>query len=210
MSVKKILTMKNNEKLLRTRSEPVKKIDKSVKQLIQDIKDTMEHVGDDEAAGLAAIQIGVPKRIFGAFLNRHVEEGEAQSNEQEEKPYEPPVIFINPEILSNSEDQERGFDGCLSIPGMMGYTDRHLKLRIRYMDEDGKTQERDFEGWDARVIQHEYDHLEGVLFLDRLDPMKDLFVYTRDEKGKVKTVPYAKIVEQAAQAANEKPSPLKP
>lgn len=193
MGVKKILTLGKHDKLLRTKSEPVKKINKEVRQLIEDIRDTIDA---NPAVGLAAVQIGVMKRVFGARM--------AYKSDQEKEEMQPPTIFINPEILSLSEETEREFDACLSIPGMFGHTNRSLKVRLRYMDEDGHIQEREFEGWDARVIQHEYDHVEGVLFLDRLASLNDLMVYVRGEDGKTKAVPYSDAIRQAEQRAVEK------
>lgn len=190
MAVKKILTIGRYEKLLRTRAEPVKKINKDVKQLIEDIKDT---IAANPAVGLAAPQIGVLKRVFGARMHYH--------EEQPEEEMSPPTIFINPEIVELSEEVERGFDACLSIPGMMGYTDRNIRIRVHYLDEDGKRQDRVFTGYDARVILHEYDHLEGVLFFDRLKSLEDLFVVTVDGEGKHVHTPYLKAVQRAETAA---------
>src|SRR5260221_3479623 len=149
MPSRKILTLDKHAKILRSTSEPVKKINKEIKQLIQDIKDTIEDP-DVPAIGLAAPQLGVLKRVFGARM--------AYEDHQEDEKMASPTIFINPEILEQSEEAERGYDACLSIPGMMGYTDRKLKIKLRYMDETGHTVVNDFENWDARVIQHEIDH----------------------------------------------------
>ncbi|MBX3085602.1 MAG: peptide deformylase [Anaerolineae bacterium] len=192
MAVKKILTIDKYEKQLRTKTEPVKKITKELKQLFQDIKDTIEA---NPAVGLAAPQIGVMKRIFGVRLGY-------KDDQPENEDMQPPIILINPEILEEAPEVERGWDACLSIPGMMGYTERNLKIRVRYMDEDGKTQEREFEGFDARAVQHEIDHLNGVLFTDRLANLGDLYVYVKDAKGKRKPVPYPEAVRRAAEATD--------
>jgi peptide deformylase len=194
MAVKKILTIDKYEKQLRTKTEPVKKITKDLKQLFQDIKDTIDA---NPAVGLAAPQIGVMKRIFGVRLG--YKDDLPAEVEQE---MGPPIILINPEILEQAPEVERGWDACLSIPGMMGYTERNLKIRVRYMDEDGKTVERDFEGFDARAIQHEMDHLDGVLFTDRLANLGDLYVYVKDSKGRRKPMPYPEAVRRAAEATD--------
>jgi peptide deformylase len=186
MAVKKILTLGRYEKILRSRCEPVKKFNADMKQLAKDIRDTIDA---NPAIGLAAPQIGVLKRVFGVRLGYY--------DEQPDEEMKPPIIMVNPEILEQSETLERGFDSCLSIPNMLGYSDRHLKIRVRYQDEIGKRFEREFEGWDARVIQHEYDHLDGVLFLDRLNTLEDLFVMVPDEDGKRRQVPYLEAVKQA-------------
>lgn len=192
MSIKKILTINKHEKLLKTPSEPVKKINRDIKQLIEDIRDTID---DNPAVGLAAIQIGVPKRVFGARMGYY--------EDQKDSEMLPPMIFINPEIVSQSEEAERGYDACLSIPGMMGYTDRGVKIRVRYQDEKGNWREDDFEGMDARVIQHEVDHLNGVLFLQRLASNDDLYVLVPDKEGKHKWVPYLQVVKQAEDSSDK-------
>lgn len=193
MAKRPILTIGKHEKLLRTKSEPIKKINKDIRQLAEDIRDTIQA---NPAIGLAAVQIGVPKRIFGARMN--------YQEDQEEAQMEPPMIFINPEIVEQSEETERGHDGCMSIPNMSGYTDRSVRVRMRYLDEDGKQHEREFEGWDARVVLHEYDHLEGILFLDRLKSLDDLFVHVTDSDGKSRKIPYTQAMQQAESATAAK------
>jgi peptide deformylase len=200
MAVKKILTLGRYEKILRSHCEPVKKFNADMKQLAKDIRDTIDA---NPAIGLAAPQIGVLKRVFGVRLGYY--------DEQPDEEMKPPIIMVNPEILEQSEVMERGFDSCLSIPNMLGYSDRHLKIKLRYQDEMGKRFEREFEGWDARVIQHEYDHLDGVLFLDRLNTLEDLFVMVPDEDGKRRQVPYLEAVKQAEGEVDvKKPDMLEP
>jgi len=188
MAVREVLTIKKHEKFLRTPSEPVKKVNRQTKDLCQDIIDT---IADNAAIGLAAPQIGVHKRIFGVRLN--------YKEDQPEEEMSTPIIMINPEFIEQSDDAERGYDGCLSIPGMMGYTDRKLKLRVRYLDEMGQRIEREFEGFDARAIQHEMDHLDGILYLDRLRSLDDLYVYVYDEEDNVEAVPYLEVIKHAGE-----------
>jgi peptide deformylase len=190
MTARKILTLGKHEKLLRTPSEPVKKINREVKELIQDIKDTF---ADNPAIGLAAVQIGALKRIFAARMGYDPE----KSKEDGETPDPAPIIFINPEIIAHSEARVRDHDGCLSIPGMWAETQRYQDITLRYMDETGQKQEQAFSGWDARVIQHELDHLDGILFLDRLDSLDDLMVVMRNAEGKTKTVRYTDALRRA-------------
>ncbi len=194
MAVKRILTIDKHEKILRTPSQPVKKVNREIKQLIQDIRDTIDA---NPAIGLAAPQIGVLKRVTGVRLSYEAD--------QPDEEMEPPIILINPEIVQQGEEAERGYDACLSIPGMMGYTDRKLKIKVRYLDENGKRIEREFEGWDARVVQHEIDHLDGILFLDRLESLEDLYVLTLDKEGNREPVPYLQVVQQAADAKDKSP-----
>jgi len=192
MAKKPLLFISKHEKLLRTHSEPVKKVNSEVKQLIQDLKDTMDA---NPGVGLAAVQIGVLKRVFLVCFGYYDEPEEQDGQEQEHEAK--PVAIVNPEIIESSEEMERGFDGCLSIPGMMGYTDRHKRIKVRYLDETGKKVERTLEGWDARMFEHEYDHLEGILYLDRLKSLEDLYVLTTGPDGKQKQTPYLKVVQQA-------------
>jgi peptide deformylase len=195
MTVKKILTINKHDKVLHTRSEPVKKINRDVKQLIEDIRDTIEA---NPAVGLAAPQIGVLKRVMGVRLS--YEAG------QEKEQMSPPLILINPEIVDQSEETEEAEEGCLSIPGMVGLVERRLKLTVRYLDEKGKRQERALNGWDARVVQHEIDHLDGILYLERLKSLDDLFVLVRNEEGHLESVPYLQV-KQAASVDGKPPVP---
>jgi peptide deformylase len=190
MAVKKILKVSTHEKLLRSKSAPVAKINRDMRALFQDMRDTMEDAGN--AIGLAAIQIGVPKRVFAVRLGyREVE------NDDDELVMNPPIMLINPEIVEQ-EGAEHGSDACLSIPGMMGYTDRAARIRVRYLDEQGQPQDREFSGWDARVILHEYDHLDGILFTDRVATLDDLFVLVREKDGTLTHIPYKDVVQGAA------------
>jgi peptide deformylase len=195
MTVKKILTINKHDKVLHTRSEPVKKINRDVKQLIEDIRDTIEA---NPAVGLAAPQIGVLKRVMGVRLSYEA----TQDKEQ----MAPPLILVNPEIVTQGEDTEEAEEGCLSIPGMVGLVERRLKLTVRYQDEKGKWQERALDGWDARVVQHEIDHLDGILYLERLKSLDDLFVLVRNEEGHLESVPYLQV-KQAASSAGQPPAP---
>ncbi len=196
MAVKKILTINRHEKLLRSKSEPVRKITKQVKQLAEDIRDT---IMANPAVGLAAVQIGVLQRVFGARIGYYTPEGEVCEQPQQALPQ----IFINPEIVAVSEETVRDFDACMSIPGMMGYTQRAKSVTLRWLDEQGARHEETFSGWDARMLLHEYDHLEGVLFLDRL-PLEDLYVYVRGEDGKTRPMPYLEVMREAEAKATPK------
>lgn len=112
--------------------------------------------------------------------------------------------MVNPEIVER-EGVERGFDACLSIPGMMGYTDRDLEIRVKYMDEQGNKQDRTFAGWDARMIQHELDHLDGILFTKRLESLDDLYVIAKDADGNRIEIPYPEFVRKTTQQVIGKP-----
>ena len=86
----------------------------------------------------------------------------------------PPALLINPELLWSSDDREYGWEGCLSIPAMRGLVSRHRKVGVRFLSLAGEVQEVEYEGFPARIFQHEYDHLNGLLYVDRLESMHDL------------------------------------
>lgn len=154
MAIRPILILPDPR--LRQVSEPVKAIDGDIRRLIDDMFDTMY---DAPGIGLAAIQVGVPKRVVVADLA---------------KKDEPPArqAFINPEILESSEELSLYEEGCLSIPEIHEDVERPARVRVRYLDHDGKPQEVEAEGLLATCLQHEIDHLNGVLFIDHISKLK--------------------------------------
>lgn len=126
-------------------------------ELLQDMRDTMAHLN---GAGLAAPQIGVPLRavIFGVTANPRYPDIEPV----------PDTVLINPVLTPLSGEEEEGWEGCLSVPGMRGWVPRFRKLRYSGYDERGRRFQRDVEGFHARVVQHEVDHLDGVLYSMRI------------------------------------------
>ena len=126
-------------------------------QLLVDMRDTMAHLN---GAGLAAPQIGVGLRvvIFGVTSNPRYPDIEPV----------PDTVLINPQITPLSDETEEGWEGCLSVPGMRGWVPRWRKLRYRGFDEKGTPFEREVEGFHARVVQHECDHLDGILYPMRI------------------------------------------
>ena len=147
--------------LLRQISTPVEKVDDEVRALIADMFETMY---DAPGIGLAAIQVGVPKRILVIDLQEPAEEGG--------EPVKDPRIFINPEIVQSSEQEVPYTEGCLSVPDQYAEVDRPDRIRARWLDENGKSHEEDIEGLLATCLQHEMDHLEGVLFIDHLSRLR--------------------------------------
>jgi peptide deformylase len=143
-------------------SVPVKEFNtKELNDLLQDMRDTMAHLN---GAGLAAPQIGLLLRvvIFGVKANpRYADVGEV-----------PDTVLINPELTPLSEAIEEGWEGCLSVPGMRGWVPRWHRLRYGGFDEKGKYFYREVEGFHARVVQHEVDHLDGVLYPMRIRDFK--------------------------------------
>jgi peptide deformylase len=154
MAIRDIISIP--DKRLRVVSEPVAKITPEVRALAEDMFETMY---DAPGIGLAAIQVAVPLRLITMDLAK--KEGEKA-----------PRVFINPEILSKSEDFSVYEEGCLSIPEYYEEVERAATVRVRFMDLDGKVHEEDAEGLFATCIQHEIDHLNGVLFIDYLSKLK--------------------------------------
>ncbi|HEX2217125.1 MAG TPA: peptide deformylase [Xanthobacteraceae bacterium] len=154
MPVRPILTLPDPR--LRLVSEPVQCIDGELRRLIDDMFETMY---DAPGIGLAAIQIGVPKRVITADL--------AKKDEARE-----PQVFINPEVLARSDVMSVYEEGCLSIPEIHEDVERPAQVRVRYLDRDGKAHEIDAEGLLATCLQHEIDHLNGVLFIDHISKLK--------------------------------------
>jgi len=137
-------------------SEPIATVDTEVRKLADDMLETMYEA---PGIGLAAIQIAVPRRVVTIDLARKDEPRQ-------------PVVLINPEIIWRSDELSTYEEGCLSIPEYYEEVERPAKCRIRYQDLDGKAQELDCEGLMATCVQHEIDHLNGVLFIDYLSRLK--------------------------------------
>ena len=141
---------------LRLVSKPVQKVDAEIRTLVADMFETMYAA---PGVGLAAIQVGVPQRVVTLDLAR------------KDEPKKPRVV-INPEVLWSSEERGTYEEGCLSIPEIYEEIERPAQLKVRYMDLDGKTHEVDANGLLATCLQHEIDHLNGVLFIDHLSRLK--------------------------------------
>ncbi len=146
---------------LRLISKPVETIDDDVRAFVADMYDTMY---DARGIGLAAIQVGVDKRILVIDL---------QDEEDEEgKPVRKPAAYINPEILSVSDEVSSYNEGCLSIPEQYAEVKRPVRCRVRWQDENGNSHEQELDGLLSTCMQHEIDHLNGVLFTDHVSRLK--------------------------------------
>jgi peptide deformylase len=144
------------DKRLRSVSKPVTEISDEIRTLVADMFETMYKA---PGIGLAAIQVGVPARVIVMDLSKREAEAE-------------PRVFINPEITWVSEEKSPYEEGCLSIPDIHEDVERPSRVKVRYLDLDGKPQEADAEGLFATCIQHEVDHLNGVLFIDHISKLK--------------------------------------
>ncbi len=145
---------------LRTVSTAVTTVDADVRAIIDDMFDTMYA---SRGIGLAAIQIGVPKRILVIDLQEDGEDG---------KPVRDPQVFINPEIVATGDETNIYNEGCLSVPDQYAEVERPSRCRVRWLDRDGTAHDEQLEGLLATCIQHEMDHLEGIIFIDHLSRLK--------------------------------------
>lgn len=142
--------------LLKQVSEPVEQVDDSLRKLMDDMLQTMYEA---PGIGLAAIQVAVPKRIIVMDTSR---------DEDNKRPF----FMVNPKILERSSEMSLYEEGCLSIPEVYAEVERPAKVRVEFINREGKPQELEAEGILATVIQHEVDHLDGVLFIDHLSRLK--------------------------------------
>ncbi len=147
--------------LLRSESSPVERVDADLKRLVADMFETMYEA---PGIGLAAIQVAVPRRVLVIDLQDPAEEGG--------EAVKAPHVFINPEILTSSDDRKTYNEGCLSIPDQYAVIERPDVVRARWLDLDGKSHEGEFDGLMSVCLQHEVDHLNGVLFIDYLSRLK--------------------------------------
>jgi peptide deformylase len=148
--------------ILRAQSAPVERVDGDLKRLVADMFDTMYAA---PGIGLAAVQVAVPRRLMVIDLQEPEEEEEGEGVKR-------PYVFINPEILGHSDARKTYNEGCLSIPDQYAEVERPDRVRLRWTDIDGGDCEEEFGGLMSVCIQHEVDHLNGVLFIDHLSRLK--------------------------------------
>ncbi len=166
MAIKTIITEPN--KILRQKSLPVNNVGKQEQQLMDDMLDTMYAAN---GIGLAAIQIGVPKRIIVMDISKNDEKNS-------------PKYFVNPIIKNKNIETSTYEEGCLSVPNFFAEVDRPKKCDVEYLDYDGKKKILNAEGLLATCIQHEMDHLEGILFIDYLSKIKKTMIVKKLSKKK--------------------------
>lgn len=146
---------------LRQISQPVEGVDDELRKLIDDMFETMYAA---PGIGLAAIQVGVPKRVLVIDLQEPAEEGG--------DPVRDPRVFVNPEIVTASDREVPYNEGCLSVPEMYAEVDRPDRIRARWLDRDGVAHDEEIDGLLAVCLQHEMDHLNGILFIDHLSRLR--------------------------------------
>ena len=167
MAVKEILTEPNE--ILRQKSLNVEKVDEDLRTLMDDMVETMYAA---PGIGLAAIQVGVPKRVIVLDISKKKDEKKL------------PMYFVNPEIINKSISLTTYEEGCLSVPGQFAEIDRPDKCHIKYLDYYGEPKLLEAENLLATCIQHEIDHLEGILFIDYLSKLKKTMIIKKLSKQK--------------------------
>lgn len=173
MAIREILEVPDPR--LKLVSEPVIEFDEGLKELVADMFETMYAA---PGIGLAAIQVGVPKRLLVIDLQPDDEDAEPEvcNHGGHQHTHQPtrkePRIFVNPEILDPADELASYQEGCLSVPEIYADVDRPAHCRIRYQDLEGRWHEEDLDGLMATCLQHEMDHLEGILFIDHLSRLK--------------------------------------
>jgi len=166
MTIKNILT--EPDPFLRQKSVRVDSVTDEIRTLMDDMLETMYHA---PGIGLAAIQVGVAKRVIVIDLSRNDEKKN-------------PLYFVNPEIIINSNNKVAYEEGCLSVPGQFAEIDRPQKCKVKFLDYNGNEQTLEAEGLLATCLQHEIDHLEGILFIDYLSKLKKGMIVKKLSKQK--------------------------
>ena len=169
MTIKPLIILP--DPVLRQLSKPIERVDTDLQRLADDMLETMY---DAPGIGLAAVQIGVPRRMLVIDVSREGEEKQ-------------PQVFINPEIVKSSDERSVYEEGCLSIPDYYAEVERPATVSVRYLDRNGKEQTVEVDGLLATCLQHEIDHLNGVLFIDHISRLKREMVikkFTKAAKSK--------------------------
>jgi peptide deformylase len=165
MTIKPLIILP--DPLLRQVSAPIERVDAELEQFIDDMLETMY---DAPGIGLAAIQVGVPRRLLVIDLTKEDEERK-------------PLVFINPEILTSSDERSVYEEGCLSIPDYYAEVERPASISVKSIGRDGKEQLTEADGLLATCLQHEIDHLNGVLFIDHISRLKREMVIKKFTKA---------------------------
>ena len=177
MALREILTEPN--KLLREKSLAVEKVDEDLQKLMNDMLETMYAA---PGIGLAAIQVGVPKRVI--VLDIKWRDKLESTNDKKYEERKNPIYFVNPEIIAKSTNNSTYEEGCLSVPGQFAEISRPDSCHIKYLDYHGQAKELKAEGILATCMQHEMDHLDGILFIDYLSKLKKSMVLKKLSKQK--------------------------
>ncbi len=165
MTIKPLIILP--DPILRQASKPIETVDGEVRKLAADMLETMY---DAPGIGLAAIQIGVPRRMLVLDVSK---DGEDKA----------PLVFINPEVVRSSDERSVYEEGCLSIPDYYAEVERPAKIKVRHLDAEGREQVTEADGLLATCLQHEIDHLNGILFIDHISKLKREMVIRKFTKA---------------------------
>ncbi len=163
MAIRNVVT--EGDEILRKHCKEVKEVTPRIKETLQDMLETMR---ESMGVGIAAPQVGIMRRMFVA---------QPDIGEDAEV-----YFMINPVMLEMSEEKELGVEGCLSVPDMIGDVERSVWIKMEATDINGERKTYEFEGFDARVMQHEYDHLEGILYTDKCSNLREVPEYDEEEE----------------------------
>lgn len=167
MAVRRILTVDTDEEFLRRKSYKVTTVDRKISNLVRDLTDTLFEA---DGAGISAIQVGEALQVVVVRAMRDAEDVTTKT-----------MVLINPEITETNSIMEEEFDGCLSVPGYWGLTDRSTFIRVKYLNRFGREINGRFSDYLARVVQHEIDHLNGILYTDHINDPEKFFEVTDEE-----------------------------
>ena len=169
MALRKIRLL--GDEVLRIPATEIDVFDADLRSLVADMWETMYHA---DGVGLAAPQIGLSKRLIVVHARRSDDRGDGEEHE--------PIVLANPRVLESSSEVEKEIEGCLSIPGLEEYVERPTTVLVAGQDVQGEPVEFTAQGLIGRALQHEIDHLDGVLFLDRVSPLKRRLLMKRWRK----------------------------
>jgi len=158
--------------VLRAPAVEIDSFDEDLAALVEDMWETMYHA---EGVGLAAPQVGISQRLIVVHARRGEKDGEGEDHE--------PVALVNPRVVESSPKTEKEIEGCLSIPGVEEFVERSVSVRVEALNPSGEPIEVKGAGLFGRALQHEIDHLDGVLFIDRVSPLKRRLLMKRWQKA---------------------------
>lgn len=182
MGLRRIVTVEDGNPVLRRETREVRKVNRQIRKLLDDMVDTMREA---DGVGLAGPQVGMDLRVCVIEIPIDLEDPEGETRVHQ---------LVNPQITWTSEDMEEGREACLSIPDLFGDVPRHRSLRVEALDRFGQPLELEMEGYEARVAQHEIDHLHGILFLDRVTAPDKIYTLEQDDEGNWRRVTYREPV----------------
>ena len=199
MAIRRIVTVDEDNPVLRAQARPITRVNRRIRKLMDDMVETMR---DADGVGLAAPQIGLDMRVIvvevplmpeGSEGSESPEaiDAEAAMAERDEEPPTRVFALANAEIVWASDEIVEGREACLSIPGLFGDVPRHAAVHVRGLDRSGEALLLELQDFDARVFQHEIDHLDGRLFVDLVTGLDKLYTLEEDEDGDWVRVPYA-------------------